>query len=104
MVQLHENIVVLMRLFYAPKNVESFGHVDAFNDPLWIIKIPKTLSCRLLIESVIDKLEENINKEVEKAAKRFGESFDEKMYRETNPRCAEYAQKPLRLKNSWAKL
>ena len=34
-----------------------------------------------------------VEKEVEKAKSRFGASFDEKLYRETNPRVVEYAQK-----------
>jgi glycyl-tRNA synthetase len=36
------------------------------------------------------KIDDKIQKEVEKAAKRFGDSFDEKMYLETNPRVLGY--------------
>jgi glycyl-tRNA synthetase len=95
MVQLHENIVGLdASIFMHPKTWKASGHVDAFNDPMVDNKdSKKRYRADVLIEGVVDKLEEKINKEVEKAAKRFGENFDEKMYRETNPRCMEYAQK-----------
>ena len=43
----------------------------------------------MLIEDHIAKIEEKINKEVEKARKRF-ENFDEKMFRETNGRVLQY--------------
>ena len=42
-----------------------------------------------LIEDQIGKYEEKIEKEVAKAAKKFGESFDEAKFRETNPRVLE---------------
>ncbi|MDE6417899.1 MAG: glycine--tRNA ligase, partial [Duncaniella sp.] len=42
-----------------------------------------------LIEEQIAKLDDKIEKEVAKAAKRFGESFDEAMFRQTNPRVME---------------
>jgi glycyl-tRNA synthetase len=40
---------------------------------------------------------------VEKAAKRFGETFDEKMFRETNPRVLEYTKKPKYVEKRLAK-
>ena len=40
----------------------------------------------VLIEDQMAKFEAKIDKEIEKARKRFGESFDEKQFRETNPR------------------
>ena len=43
------------------------------------------------IEEWIAKQDEKIEKEVEKARKRFGESFDEEKYRATSPRVAETA-------------
>jgi glycyl-tRNA synthetase len=46
-----------------------------------------------LIEGEIDKMIAKADKEVEKAAKRFGETFDEKMFRETNPRVLDYTNK-----------
>lgn len=94
MTQLHENIVGIdAAIFMHPKTWKASGHVDAFNDPLVDNKdSKKRYRADQLIEGVIDKLEEKIKKEVEKAAKRF-ENFDEKMFRETNPRCVEYAAK-----------
>jgi glycyl-tRNA synthetase len=94
MVQLHENIVGLdAAIFMHPTTWKASGHVDAFNDPLVDNKdSKKRYRADVLIESVVDKLTDKITKEVEKAAKRF-ENFDEKMFRETNPRCVEYAQK-----------
>ncbi len=46
----------------------------------------------VLIEEQLAKIEEKINKEVEKAAKRFGESFDEAMFRQTNARVIEHQE------------
>jgi glycyl-tRNA synthetase len=64
--------------------------VDAFNDPLIDNKdSKKRYRADVLIEEQIAKYEDKINKEVEKAAKRFGESFDERKFRETNPRVLE---------------
>ena len=95
MTQLHDNIVGIdAAIFMHPKTWKASGHVDAFNDPLVDNKdSKKRYRADVLIENEIDKIEQKINKEVEKAAKRFGDSFDEKMFRETNPRCVEYAQK-----------
>ena len=94
MVQLNENIVGIdAAIFMHPKTWKASGHVDAFNDPMLDNKdSKKRYRADVLIEGAIDKLEDKIKKEVEKAAKRF-ENFDEKMFRETNPRCVEYAQK-----------
>jgi glycyl-tRNA synthetase len=47
----------------------------------------------VLIEEYLAKIDDKIDKEIEKAAKRFGDSFDEKMYRETNPRVLENQRK-----------
>ena len=47
----------------------------------------------VLIEEEIAKIDDKIEKEVAKARKRFGESFDEALYRETNPRVVEYKAK-----------
>ena len=46
-----------------------------------------------LIEDQIGKYEEKIEKEVAKAAKKFGEAFDEAKFRETNPRVLENQKK-----------
>ena len=47
----------------------------------------------VLIEDEIAKFDDKIEKEVAKAAKRFGESFDADLYRATNPRVLEHAKK-----------
>ena len=88
MVQYHENILGLdSAIFMHPTVWKASGHVDAFNDPLIDNKdSKKRYRADVLIEDHVAKLEDKINKEVEKAAKRFGETFDQKMFRETNPR------------------
>lgn len=95
MVQMHENITGLdSAIFMHPLIWKASGHVDAFNDPMVDNKdSKKRFRADVLIEGEIDKLNAKADKEVEKAAKRFGDSFDEKMYRETNPRVLEYLQK-----------
>ncbi len=88
MVQMHENIVGLdSAIFMHPSVWKASGHVDAFNDPLIDNKdSKKRYRADVLIEDHIAKIEGKINKEVAKAAKRFGEAFDEAQFRETNPR------------------
>lgn len=95
MVQMHQHIVGLdAAIFMHPKTWKASGHVDAFNDPLVDNKdSKKRYRADQLIENYLDKLDEKINKEVEKAQKRFGESFDEKLYRDTNPRIQEIKTK-----------
>jgi len=95
MVQMHENIVGLdSAIFMHPKIWKASGHVDAFNDPLVDNKdSKKRFRADVLIEAEIDKMLAKADKEVDKAAKRFGETFDEKMFRETNPRVLENVQK-----------
>jgi len=95
MVQFHENIVGLdSAIFMHPTVWKASGHVDAFNDPLIDNKdSKKRYRADVLIEDHLEKIKEKINKEVEKAAKRFGDSFDEAMFRQTNPRVVENQQK-----------
>ncbi|MCB0524531.1 MAG: glycine--tRNA ligase [Saprospiraceae bacterium] len=95
MVQLHENITGIdSAIFMHPLIWKASGHVDAFNDPLIDNKdSKKRFRADVLVETEIDKMIAKADKEVDKAAKRFGESFDEKMFRETNPRVLEYTQK-----------
>jgi glycyl-tRNA synthetase len=92
MVQLHENIVGIdAAIFMHPKTWKASGHVDAFNDPLIDNKDSnKRYRADVLIEEFMEKLEAKADKEIKKARKRFGESFDENMYRETNPRVKGY--------------
>ncbi|MEZ4985045.1 MAG: glycine--tRNA ligase [Saprospiraceae bacterium] len=94
MVQMHDNIVGIdAAIFMHPKTWKASGHVDAFNDPLVDNKdSKKRYRADVLIEEHMDKIEAKINKEVEKAAKRF-ENFDEAMFRQTNARVLEYQEK-----------
>ncbi|MDT8402130.1 MAG: glycine--tRNA ligase [Bacteroidales bacterium] len=88
MILLHENVVGLdSAIFMHPKTWKASGHLDAFNDPLIDNKdSKKRYRADDLIEEHMEKLENKIDREVEKAKKRFGGAFDEKMFRETNPR------------------
>ena len=91
MVKLHENIVGIdAAIFMHPRTWEASGHVSAFNDPLIDNRdSKKRYRADVLIEEWIAKQDEKVEKEVEKARKRFGEAFDEAKYRETSPRVAE---------------
>ncbi len=95
MTQLHENIVGIdASIFMHPKTWKASGHVDAFNDPMVDNKDSnKRYRADVLVEDYMAKLEGKVNKEVTKAAKRFGETFDADMYKETNPRVKGYLDK-----------
>ena len=70
---------------------KASGHVDAFNDPLIDNKdSKKRYRADVLIEEHLARIEEKINREVEKARERFGNAFDEKKFRETNARVLTY--------------
>ena len=88
MVLMHDNIVGIdSAIFMHPTIWKASGHVDAFNDPLIDNKdSKKRYRADVLIEEHMAKIEDKITKEVEKARERFGESFDEKKFRETNQR------------------
>lgn len=88
MVLLNENIVgVDSAIFMHPTIWKASGHVDAFNDPLIDNKdSKKRYRADVLIEEHMAKIEDKINKEIEKARQRFGDAFDEKKFRETNSR------------------
>ncbi|MBA3663051.1 MAG: glycine--tRNA ligase [Bacteroidetes bacterium] len=94
MVQLNENIVGIdASIFMHPTTWKASGHVDAFNDPLIDNKdSKKRYRADVLIEEHVSKIEDKIEKEVEKAKKRF-ENFDETMFRSTNARVVEYQKK-----------
>jgi len=95
MVQMHENIVGIdAAIFMHPSTWKASGHVDAFNDPLIDNKdSKKRYRADVLIEDHIAKIEGKIDKEITKAAKRFGDDFDEVMYKQTNPRVKGYLDK-----------
>ncbi len=87
MVQLNENIVGIdASIFMHPTTWKASGHVDAFNDPLIDNKdSKKRYRADVLIEEHIEKIRQKINKEVDKAAKKFGDAFDENQFLATNP-------------------
>ncbi len=94
MVQMHENIVGIdAAIFMHPTVWKASGHVDAFADPLIDNKdSKKRYRADVLVEDYIAKIEAKIDKEIAKAQKRFGDSFDEQQFRETNPRVLDRAR------------
>ena len=95
MVQMHENIVGIdSAIFMHPTTWKASGHVDAFNDPLIDNKdSKKRYRADVLIEDHVEKMRLKIEKEVKKAAKRFGESFDRNQFLATNGRVLGYQEK-----------
>ncbi len=88
MVQYHENIAGIdSAIFMHPTIWKASGHVDAFNDPLIDNKdSKKRYRADVLIEDHVAKIQDKINKEVDKAAARFGDAFNEQEFRSTNQR------------------
>ena len=95
MVQLHDDIVGIdSAIFMHPTTWKASGHVDAFNDPLIDNKVSKKrYRADVLVEDYVSKIEAKIEKEIDKASKRYGDSFDEKQFRSTNPRVKSYFEK-----------
>src|SRR6056300_331854 len=95
MVQMHENIVGIdSAIFMHPTTWKASGHVDAFNDPLIDNKdSKKRYRADVLIEDHVEKIRQKIEKEVSKAAKRFGETFDRAQFVSTNGRVVGYQEK-----------
>lgn len=95
MTQLHENIVGIdAAIFMHPTTWKASGHVDAFNDPMVDNKdSKKRYRADVLIEDAVERMKDKVEKEVEKASKRFGESFNREMFISTNPRVMEYTKK-----------
>jgi len=104
MVLLHENIVGIdSAIFMHPTIWKASGHVDAFNDPLIDNRdSKKRYRADVLIEEHLAKIEAKIDKEVEKAKARFGETFDEVQFRATNTRVLESQAKWDELHNRFA--
>lgn len=92
MVQYHENIVGLdSAIFMHPTTWKASGHVDAFNDPMIDNKdSKKRYRADMLVEDHMLKIESKIEKEVEKAAKRFGDAFNREQFLTTNPKVLDY--------------
>ena len=95
MVQMNENIVGIdSAIFMHPTIWKASGHVDAFNDPLIDNKdSKKRYRADVLVEDHVAKIEAKIDKEVSKAAKRFGEAFDKEQFLATNARVVEYQER-----------
>ncbi|MEG1665213.1 MAG: glycine--tRNA ligase [Mucinivorans sp.] len=95
MIKLHGNIVGIdAAIFMHPKTWEASGHLGAFNDPLIDNKdSKKRYRADVLIEEWIEKQKDKIKKEVDKAVKRFGDSFDEAQFVATNARVVELQTK-----------
>lgn len=104
MTKLNDNIVGIdAAIFMHPRTWEASGHVGAFNDPLIDNKdSKKRYRADVLIEEWIAKQQDKADKECQKAAKRFGESFDETMFRQTNPRIVEIAERVATIENRMA--
>ena len=95
MVQLHSNIVGIdASIFMHPTTWKASGHVDAFNDPLIDNKdSKKRYRADVLVEDYCAKIENKMDKEMTKAAKRFGEAFNPEEFKATNPRVVGYQEK-----------
>jgi len=92
MVYMHQNIVGIdAAILMHPTTWKASGHVDAFNDPLIDNKDSKRrYRADVLIEDYAEKLNIKAQKEIDKAKKRFGESFKEEEFVTTNPRVLRY--------------
>src|SRR5690554_675618 len=94
MVHLHQNIVGLdAAILMHPTTWKASGHVDAFNDPLIDNKDSKRrFRADVLVEEYAEKLNQKAEKEIAKARKRFGDSFDQEQFVNTNPRVQRYLE------------
>ena len=95
MVQMHDNIVGIdSAILMHPTIWKASGHVDAFNDPLIDNKDSnKRYRADVLVEDYCAKIEGKIDKEIKKATKRFGDSFDKEQFITTNSRIIGYKEK-----------
>ena len=95
MVQLHHNIVGIdASILMHPTTWKASGHEDAFNDPLIDNKdSKKRYRADVLVEDYCAKIEGKMDKEIAKAAKRFGEAFNPEEFKSTNPRVVGYQEK-----------
>ena len=95
MTSMHDNIVGIdSAIFMHPTIWKASGHVDAFNDPMVDNKdSKKRYRADQLIEGFVEGQEAKIEKEVEKAARRFGDTFNRELFLDTNPRVVEIRKK-----------
>lgn len=94
MVQYHENIVGIdSAIFMHPRVWKASGHLEAFNDPLIDNKdSKKRYRADQLVEDHMAKIGQKIEKEIKKAAKRFGDDFDKDQFTSTHPRVLKYKE------------
>ncbi len=94
MVYMNQNIVGLdSAILMHPKIWKASGHVDAFNDPLIDNKdSKKRYRADVLVEDYAEKIEQKAQKEIAKAKKRFGDSFDQAQFEATNDRVLRYRE------------
>jgi glycyl-tRNA synthetase len=92
MVHMNQNIVGIdSAILMHPTTWKASGHVDAFSDPLIDNKdSKKRYRADVLIEDFAEKLNQKAQKEINKAKKRFGDSFDEAEFVNTNARVIGY--------------
>ena len=95
MVQMNENIVGIdAAIFMHPTTWVASGHVNAFKDPLIDNKdSKKRYRADTLIEDYLEKINGKIRKEIDKAEKRFGDTFDKEQFVSTNKRVFDYQEK-----------
>ena len=95
MVQMQEDMVGLeSAILMHPRTWEASGHLEQFNDPMIDNKdSKKRYRADTLIEEHIEKLQGKIDKEVHKAARKFGDDFDEAHFKATNPQVQRYQQR-----------
>ena len=95
MVNMHENIVGIdSSIFMHPTTWKASGHIDAFNDPLIDNKdSKKRYRADVLIENFTEKIENKIQKDIDKANEKFGDSFDKAQFVSTNARVVERKNK-----------
>ena len=106
MVYMHQNIVGLdAAILMHPKTWKASGHVDAFSDPLIDNKdSKKRYRADVLIEDHAEKLEKKVQKEITKAKKRFGDSFNQTEFVTTNTRVIGYREKKAEILSTMARL
>ena len=105
MVFMHQNIVGLdSAILMHPTTWKASGHVDAFNDPLIDNKdSKKRYRADVLIEDYCEKINKKAQKEIAKAQKRFGDSFNKEEFITTNPRVVSYISKQKEILERMAK-
>ncbi len=94
MVQLNDNIVGIdSAIFMHPTVWKASGHVDAFSDPLIDNKdSKKRYRADVLVEDYVAKIEGKVEKEIAKASKRFGDTFNKEQFIATNQRVVDYQE------------